>query len=471
MTKAVVIGAGPVGLTTAMLLAQRDFEVVVLDRDPAPPDSVEDTWEEWSRRSVGQFRQVHFLTAGGRTLLEEHTPAVVDAMLDAGAVPFNQIRGVGTGLGLEGLDDVDLTRFDTVTSCRRPIMEYGFVTAARATPGIEMRNGVAVKGLDTGPSAIGGVPHVTGVVTESGEVVPADVVVDAGGRRSPVSAMLAELGARPVEQHAEDLGFVYNTRYYRGAVAPEYRTDALSAAGSISILTMPGDRGHWAVTLYHSTNDKAMRRLRDPAVFDRVLRAHPLHAHWAEGEPVTEVMPMAATVNTQRGFVIDDQPVATGLVPIGDAWGFTNPSLGRGITLGVMHAVDVTPVIADHAHDPATMAKEWERATNERAVPWHEATVAFDRIRGPEIEAFWQGLPDPHDPNDLAVAGHRAFVSAAHYDAQCLAWLGEVASCMTLPDDVVARDGVLTRVLEVALANEPYVPPHPDRTTLESLLI
>jgi len=136
-----------------------------------------------------------------------------------------------------------------------------------------------------------------------------------------------------------------------------------------------------------------------------------------------------------------------------------------------MHAVDVTPVIADHAHDPTTMAKEWERVTNERAVPWHDSTVGFDRIRGPEIEAFRQGLPDPHDPNDLAVAGPRAFMAAAHYDAQCLAWFGEVASCVTLPDDVVAREGVLTRVLEVALANEPYASPHPDRATLETLLV
>jgi 2-polyprenyl-6-methoxyphenol hydroxylase-like FAD-dependent oxidoreductase len=470
MAKAVVIGAGPTGLATAMLLAQRDFEVVVLDRDPAAPDAVDSAWADWARRSVGQFRQVHFLTAGGRRLLEQHLPAVVEEMLAAGAVRFNQIASLGAAMGLD-VADVDLTPFETVTSCRRPIMEYGFVRAARATPGVEIRNGVAVKGLQAGPSAVDGVPHVTGVITDRDETVHADVVVDAGGRRSAVGAMVADLGARPVEEHAEELGFVYNTRYYRADAVPELRTDALSALGSISILTMPGDRGHWSVTLYHSTNDKAMRRVRDPEVFERVVRAHPLHAHLVDGEAVTEVTPMAATVNTQRSFVIDGQPVATGLVPVGDAWGFTNPSIGRGITLGLMHAVDVAPVVAAHAGDPATMAKEWERATNERAALWHDATVSFDRIRGPEIEAYRQGLPDPHDPNDISVAGPRAFVSASHYDPQCLAWFGEVASCISLPDQVVAREGVLEKVLEVALSNPPYQPPHPDRATLESLLV
>jgi 2-polyprenyl-6-methoxyphenol hydroxylase-like FAD-dependent oxidoreductase len=470
MAKAVVIGAGPTGLATAMLLAQRDFEVVVLDRDPAPPETVEEAWDGWSRRSVTQFRQVHFLTPGGRAVLEQHLPQVLEAMLAAGAVRYN-----ATGLSAEclpgGAGDVDFSPFETVTSCRRPVMEFGYVTAARAVPSVEIRHETAVVGLTTGTSLAQDVPHVVGVTTAAGDDILADVVIDTSGRRSPMGQLLAAVGARPPEETAEDLGFVYNTRYYRGDALPEVRESVLAPAGSISILTMPGDRGHWSVTVYHSANDKPMRRVRNPDVFDRVVRAHPNHVQWVDGTPESDVLTMASTVNTQRQFVIDGAPIATGIVPIGDAWGFTNPSLGRGITLGLMHAVDVVPVVAEHLGDPMTMAKEWERVTSERAVPWHEATVAFDRIRGPEIEAFRQGLPDPHDPNDLAVAGPRAFESAAHYDPQCLAWFGEMAGCTSLPDQLVARDGVLGRVIEVAMANEPYQTPRPDRATLESLLV
>lgn len=469
MAKAVVIGAGPAGLATAMLLAQRDFEVVVLDRDPAPPDVVDDAWTDWSRRSVSQFKQVHFLTPGGRALLQEHLPAVLDAMLAAGAVRYNAIELLARRLPGGG-DGVDFSPFETITTCRRAVMEFGFLAAARSTPGVEVRHESAVAGLTAGPSVTDRVPHITGVTTEAGDTIAADVVIDAGGRRSPVGGLLAALGTRAPEEHAEELGFVYQTRYYRGEALPEVRESVLSPAGSISLLTMPGDRGHWSVTLYHSTSDKAMRRVRDPEVFDRVVRAHPNHAHWTEGTPASDVITMAAAVNTQREFVIDGQPVATGLVPVGDAWGFTNPSLGRGITLGIMHAVDVAPIVAEHLGDPVTMAEEWERVTAERAVPWHESTVQFDRIRGPEIEAFCRGLPDPHDPNDLAVAGPRAFASAAHYDPQCLAWFGEVASCISRPDDIVARDGVLAKVVEVAVANPPYQTPAPSRAELESLL-
>ncbi len=72
-----------------------------------------------------------------------------------------------------------------------------------------------------------------------------------------------------------------------------------------------------------------------------------------------------------------------------------------------------------------------------------------------------QGLDDPFDPSDPSVAGPRAFASAAHYDPQVLQWFFEVTGCFTLPDEVIGREGVLERVLEVALSNPPYSSPGP----------
>ena len=103
-------------------------------------------------------------------------------------------------------------------------------------------------------------------------------------------------------------------------------------------------------------------------------------------------------------------------------------------------------------------------------MPWHNATVQIDRVRGPEVEAFRLGLADPHDPNDPGIAGLRAFGSAVHYDAQLLAQYGEIMSRMTLPSDVIARPGVFERIIEVASQNPPYQTPGPDRRQLEDLL-
>ena len=172
-----------------------------------------------------------------------------------------------------------------------------------------------------------------------------------------------------------------------------------------------------------------MRNVRDPKIFERVVRALPNHAHWADGAPQGEPFSMASTANTTRQFVVDGVPCATGVVPVGDAWGFTNPSIGRGITLGLMHAVDIAPAVVEHMEDPRRLAGEWERRTDERAARWHASTVDFDRIRAPEVEAHLQGLPDPFDPSDPSVAGPRAFASASHYDPDVLQWFFEVISC------------------------------------------
>ena len=469
VAEAVVIGGGPTGLAVAMLLAQQGVGVVVLDRDPPPPGDASRAWDDWDRRSVSQFRQVHFLQPAGRALLEQRLPAVAEQMRAAGVPRYNLAESLARLLP-GGPGDVDFAPFDTLTTCRRPVLEFGFAAAAGSCPGVEIRHDSPVVALVTGPEVISGVPHVVGVKTQAGDTVLADVVLDVSGRRTPVPGLLeAEGGRRPPEQ-SEDLGFVYNTRYYRGPTRPEYLTDPLAAVGSISVLAMPGDDDYWSITLYHSPRDKAMRKVRDPAVFDRVLRSLPLHAHWADGVASDGVNSMASTANTTRQFVVDGQPVATGLLPVGDAWGFTNPSLGRGIFLGLKHAVAVTDAIDGVLDSPAGMAAAWEEATRTDAEPWHEATVQFDRVRGPELEAFRLGLPDPSDTEDPMVAGSRAFFSASHYDAQVLAWFQETASCLSLPTDVVMRPGVFDRILDVAAQNPPYVTPGPDRARLEELL-
>jgi len=47
--------------------------------------------------------------------------------------------------------------------------------------------------------------------------------------------------------------------------------------------------------------------------------------------------------------VLGGQPVVTGIVSVGDAWSCTNPSLGRGMTMGLMHAAGTAGVIREHA--------------------------------------------------------------------------------------------------------------------------
>jgi hypothetical protein len=89
---------------------------------------------------------------------------------------------------------------------RRSTVDWVLRRAAEAEPRVEVRHTVKVTGLLTatglavaGPAARPGAarpPRVTGVRTDQGDV-PAGLVVDAAGRRSPVDEWLARIGARP----------------------------------------------------------------------------------------------------------------------------------------------------------------------------------------------------------------------------------------------------------------------------------
>ena len=106
---------------------------------------------------------------------------------------------------------------------RRPVLEAATAAAAQDQPGVTVRRGVRVAGLLSGPSAVPGVPHVTGVRTDAGEELRADLVIDAMGRRTRAADWIAALGGRPPQVEAEDKGFVYYTRYFTGRAQPQRR--------------------------------------------------------------------------------------------------------------------------------------------------------------------------------------------------------------------------------------------------------
>src|SRR5262245_45550206 len=80
--KALILGAGPTGLTLGARLARRGHEVVAVDRDPGPaPDGT------WRRQGVMQFGHAHGFRPQVRDLLVAEWPEAYDAWLGLGAEP------------------------------------------------------------------------------------------------------------------------------------------------------------------------------------------------------------------------------------------------------------------------------------------------------------------------------------------------------------------------------------------------
>ncbi len=468
MPSVLVVGGGMCGLSTAMLLARDGHDVTVLERDPAPPPaSADEAWDRWERRGINQFRMIHYFLPRFREIAEAELPEAVEALDADGVLRHNAIALAPESL-TGGVRDGD-ERFEAMTG-RRPMVEAAFARTAAAMPDVTVCRGVVVRGLLAGGPALEGVPHVVGVVTDRGDEMRADLVVDATGRRSPLPSLLEEIGSAAPEEEGEDSGFVYYGRHFRardGSLPPAFGP-LLQHYDSISVLTLPADNGTWGMGIVASAGDAALRAAREVEVWERIIASYPLVAHWLDGDPITDIQLMAKIEDRHRRFVVDGRPVATGVAPIADSWACTNPSVGRGATIGLIHAVALRDLLRDHAvDDPVAFANAWHDMTVERVEPLYRDTLAFDRHRLGEIDAQIAGVP--YEPEDAGWAIGRAWEAAGGSDPDLLRGYVEVISLLARADEVLARPGMLERVL--AAAETPAQPlPGPSRGHLLELI-
>jgi 2-polyprenyl-6-methoxyphenol hydroxylase-like FAD-dependent oxidoreductase len=468
VAKIVVLGAGVVGLGTAMLLADDGHEVTVLERDPAAPvASAAEAWTDWDRRGVNQFRLPHMFLARYRAILDHELPRVARSIEDAGGLRLNPILEVPESVrGPEREGDGD---FEVLTA-RRPVMELAVGDAAASTPRLDVRRGVVVEGLLTGPAAERGTTHVVGVHSSDGDV-HADLVVDVMGRRSALPRLLEDVGARAPHEELEDLGFMYFGRHFRSpdGSLPFAFGPGLQHLGTISSLTLPADNGTWSVTLVTSARDKALLGLRDADRWEKVVRSLPLVAHWLDGEPIDDRVATISKIEDRlRDYVVDGTPVATGVVSVGDAWSCSNPSLGRGASIGLLHGTVLRDVLRDPGlENPGTFATAFHEATDTVAMPWFRWTRQQDRHRLAEVDAGVRG--EAYRPDDERFELERALSAASTKDADLLRVFVRSALVVEPIDAALADPAVVERINELGSnwRDEPI--PAPSREELVAL--
>ncbi|MFD8082538.1 FAD-dependent oxidoreductase [Kitasatospora sp. NPDC059722] len=450
MARVAVIGGGISGLGTALMLGRRGHVVTLFEQDTrAAGEDLDRDFYDWARPRVPQADQPHSFLAPVRTVLRAEAPDVYADLLARGAHEYHDFDWFDAHPPQRDGDE-DLITLRT----RRIVLEAALTAAVQREAAVDVRRGCRVRGL---AFAADRPTRVTGVETDAG-THPADLVVDAAGRRSPVPGWLTAAGCRPPVVESHRAGIAYLCRWYR--LRPDGPRDpGRVKTGSVAPFAMagvfPSDNDTFALSLVLSTADPTRGALTDPAVFEAVLHRFPACAAWLDlaPEPQSAVLAMAGLDNRWSSLVDADGPVVTGLVNAGDSLVHTNPTLGHGVALGLLAG----QYLAAHADEVAADPAGYHAWSTRTLRPWFDAQVKADQTNA-------QRLAEAAPATDVRAA---AVAACAFEDPVVMRARAHVRHLVHTPDTAYGSDEV-DRHVTAWLADRPdFAPIHDGPTRAE----
>ena len=423
---AIVIGGSIAGMLSARVLADHFAQVMIFERDDlSDPDK--------PRKGVPHAQHAHALLAGGFQAIDGLFPGLAEQLITHGAV-----RGHGRFFCGGGYH-ARLAGGPGGLFVSRPLLETEIRSRVRSLANVSIHDRIDVRGLASNEdrTRVTGVHIVRQGDFPTGEVIPADLVVDCSGRGSRAAAWLESLGylAPDIERVEVDMG--YATRIYRREphhlngdvmvnVAP--LADNPRACG---MMAQEGDR--WIVTLAGYFGEYPPTDERGYLDFAQQLPVSDVHDLVRTAEPLTDGVTYRFRANQWRHFERLDR-FPDGFLVLGDAIASFTPIYGQGMTVSALEAQVLDRCLWNGSqHLAARFFPEASKIVN---VAW-DITVSNDRSLSTQ----------PAQPPTARMIGWymaRLHVAARHDPAVAAAFM-QVANFLAPPTSLL-RPGIAIRV-------------------------
>jgi 2-polyprenyl-6-methoxyphenol hydroxylase-like FAD-dependent oxidoreductase len=366
MYDAIIVGARCAGSAIAMLLAQRGYRVLLIDRQTFPSDMTMST---------------HFIHQRGVACLSRW--GLRDQILATESRPVSRFKidmGPFTLSGSAPPVDGETSAF----APRRLLLDEILVGAA-VSSGAELREGCRVETLLTEGGSVAGVKGVTPSGSAFSE--KARIVVGADGPSSRVAAKVqaSEYNSKPALQGT---AWIYWSDVPLEAIELHLREfEAIYAFPSSDGSTLIG--ANWSIERFRTA-----RRDIETSYFDLLRRAAPeLAERVTHAKRADEKMYLGSTRNFFR------KACGPGWVLLGDAHYKKDPCTAQGITDAFCDA-EVLAEVIDRAlqgeGDLLQALEDYERGRVAWAMPFYELTCQMATFAppAPEVLALYTALRD-----------------------------------------------------------------------------
>jgi 2-polyprenyl-6-methoxyphenol hydroxylase-like FAD-dependent oxidoreductase len=350
--RAVVIGGSLAGLMTARVLADHFDAVTIFERD-----YIDD--QPGLHQSIPQGNHIHGLLLGGQQVMASLYPDFLAQLATLGAVRCRAGKETvfylptGKAFSVTGTvrEPYDLG-FD-ITCHSRGLLEYCVRQCTLQHPNISLERESTVQGLVCADGRVRGVQY-----TQSGEAhcLAADLVVDAGGRRSQAPRWLKDLGFQAPEDATIGVDIAYASTKF---CLPE---DYDESERLLVFIGPPPDYPNggmleiiehqtWHVTLMGRFGDYPPHDAAGFLAFANALHTPKLYDLIKDAQRVADITAYRFPTSLRRHY----ERLTTfpeGFMVLGDAISSFNPFYGQGMSSAALQVQALQQLLTEREGGP-----------------------------------------------------------------------------------------------------------------------